>query len=196
MTTAQTWKIPVTPAQRFVLLQLAHGEGQKLKGQSSRVFRRFLRAFGLTAILETMDDHPVPPGRPQVGPISSSRQPALFFLTDENVEYALRLDVEQERIPAVDRTIGPLFDMLEDVKAGRYAPDEDVFALPDYDAAAENWAPATEADAVDVAAKQIAAHLRAAGETRAAVLVEQGGWDRPANGAQGQRRSPESPAPQ
>jgi hypothetical protein len=38
---------------------------------------------------------------------------------------------------------------------------------------------------VEVAAKQIVAHLRAAGERHAADLVERGGWDKPANGAAG-----------
>lgn len=185
----QVWQVAVTPAQRFILLQLSHAEGQKVKGQRSRVYRRFNRFFGLVAILDAAEEHK--------GVVSKalriSRSPALFTLTAENVDYALEL-AEVERNTIADRTIGPLFDALEDLKAGREPAASDHLltgaTVPPYDPAAEDWAPEPPPKAPQPIPERIAAYLRAEGHPDAAELVDRGGWDKPAPTPNG------TPAPQ
>lgn len=172
MADEQVSKVAVTPAQRYVLVVLSHAEGQKVKGQRSRAYRRFNRGFGLTGILDAVDDHKGDVNQA----LRISRAPALFTLTAENVDYALDL-VEVERATAVDRTIGPLFDVLDDIKAKRAYEDP---VGVDFDAATEDWAPQKPVPVEE----QISAYLRAKGEIHAAELVDQGGWDKPGpNGA-------------
>jgi hypothetical protein len=169
MSDDQVWKVAVTPAQRFALVRLSHTQGQKVKGQRSRFFRRFNRAYGLVNILDCGDAN----GEGKVNiKLALDRTPALFTLTAENVDFAVDLLMEVDRDPAVDRTLGPLFDTLEDIKAKR--PYEEPTDVPAYDATAEDWAP-KPAKPVE---EQIAAYLRSKGERRAAELVDQGGWDR------------------
>jgi hypothetical protein len=173
MSEPQVWKVAVTPAQRLTLLNLSHGEGQKLKGQQGRVFRRFCRAFGVDILVETMTEHE----KLNFAKISKARAPALHEITAENRDYALGL-LEVEHHPSAETVIGPLFDVLEDIKAkpAEYVPPEGV---PDYDPATEDWTPKKD-DPVEV---KIVAYLKAHGEKRAAELVERGAWDTPANGA-------------
>lgn len=171
----QVWTVAVTPAQRLILLNLSHAEGQKLQGQRARSFRRFMRAFGVDAISAAASKHP----RGQVsGKLATSTTPALHTITAENADYALGLG-DVERHPLAEVVIGPLFDALDDLKAGREcaAPE----GAPAYDPASEDWTattPPPEPAELDVAEK-IAAYLRAANETHAAELVDRGGWDKP-----------------
>lgn len=141
----QVFDVAVTPAQRFALVNLSHAEGQKMKGQRARFFRRFTRAFGLVPILETADDHQ---GRVNVE-LMTSRKPAVHTLTVENIEYALGLDDSEERVPAVERTLGPLFDALEAIRAKR-PYDADLAGVPMYDPTTEDWAPAKQLAVVAV----------------------------------------------
>lgn len=171
--TDQIFTVAVSPAQRLVLVNLAHDDGQKVKGQRARAYRRFLRAFGLMPILETADDH----GGKVNQTLRQSRAPALFTVTAENVDYALDL-VEVERATAVDRTIGPLFDALDDLRAKR-SYDPPTGALP-YDPAAEDWKPEPPAKPERPVAEQIAAYLRLHGHDVAAEIVDGGDWDKPA----------------
>ncbi len=169
----QVWAVAVTPAQRLILLNLSHHEGQKLQGQRARFFRRFMRAFGIDTISAAAALHPK--GQVSVA-LATSTVPALHTLTVENVDYALGL-VEVERHPMAEMVIGPLFDTLDDLKAGR------TYTIPnvaDYDPATESWAAQAAAPPEPQMPERIAAYLRAAGETHAAELVDRGGWDRPA----------------
>lgn len=172
----QVWTVAVTPAQRLMLLNLSHAEGQKLKGQRGRAFRRFMRALGIDAIAAAADENP----KGQVdAKLARSRKPARHTVTAENVDYALDL-LEVERTPGIEMVIGPLFDALDDLKAGR--PVEVNADVTDYDPASEDWVytpPPPPTPEPDVAEK-ITAYLRAAGETTAAELVDRGGWDKPA----------------
>jgi len=168
----QIHEVVITPAQRFALMNLAHDNGQKVQGQRGRLYRRFLRAFGITQILDTADEHK---GSLSVA-MATSKKPAVFTLTDENIDYALGLQ-EVERAPAVERTLGSLWDALEAIKAKR--PYDDDAGVPVYDPAAEDWAPPKALAEVPVA-ERIADYLRAQGHLEAATLVDGGGWDRPA----------------
>lgn len=168
----QVWTVPVTPAQRLVLLNLSTHEGQKLQGQRARCFRRFMRAFGIDAISTAAGKHPE--GKVN-GKLATSSTPALHTLTAENLDYALGL-VEIERHPMAEMAVGPLFDVLDDLKAGREPEATDA---PAYDATAEDWVQPVAPPLETQVPERIAAYLRAAGETHAAELVDRGGWDRP-----------------
>jgi hypothetical protein len=172
MSDDQVWKVAVTPAQRFALVRLSHSEGQKLKGQRSRFFRRFNRAFGLVPILDQADAHAESKVNTK---LVLDRTPSLFTVTAENVDYAVDLMMEVDRDPAVDRTLGSLFDVLDDLKAKR--PYEEPMDVPAYDAATEDWTPEKAPKPARPVEEQIAAYLRAKGERKAAELVDQGGWD-------------------
>lgn len=178
---SQTWKIPVTPAQRFVLLQLCFSNGQKLQGQQGRVFRRFMRAFKVDSIRDVLAEN----DNRYDSAIHRADAPALLEITAESVDYALKL-VDVEHTPVDEMVVGPLFDLLEDAKAGREVAVPE--GCPDFDPALDNWEPKKAGDVsdpVDTAAKQIAAYLNAAGEARAAELVERGGWDKPVSNGSG-----------
>ncbi len=169
----QTWKIPVSPAQRFVLLQLSFDKGQKLQGQQGRAFRRFVRAFKLDRLRDVLAEN-----ENRYNPaLHSAHAPALLEITAESLEYALKL-VEVARGPVEEMVVGPLFDLLEDAKAERAV---DVEGVPEYDEALDDWRPLGKAalSAEEVAAEKIEAALRAAGEARAADLVASGQWDVP-----------------
>ncbi len=183
MSEPQVWKVPVTPGQRLTLLNLSHGEGQKLRGQQGRVFRRFCRAFGVDLLIETMTEH----DKLNFAKISKARAPALHEITAENRDFALGL-LDVEHHPSAETVIGPLFDLLEDLKAkpGEYEPPAGV---PDYDRVAEDWTPVAEKP-VEV---RIAEYLEKAGEKAAARLVQLGAWDPArANGAKAAPAAEES----
>ena len=186
MSDTQVFDVAITPAQRFALVNLSHSQGQKMKGQRARFFRRFTRAFGLVPILDAADDHK---GRVNLE-LMASREPAVHTLTIENIDYALGLDDSEERAPAVERILGPLFDVLECIKAKRAYEDETA-GVPMHDPTAEDWRPAKELGAVAVE-QRIADYLRAQGHGPAAELVDRGGWDKPATPANGNG----TPAPQ
>jgi len=144
----QTKKVPVTPAQRWALFNLSHAKANEVKGQEGRVLRRFMRAFGLTAIREALIKH----GRVN-DDLFNDETPALFDITDENRDYALKLDREVDRHASSEMVLGDLFDELEKTK-DRYHPPEDVAA---FDAKAEDWTPAPEEhqDLVDEIADRV-----------------------------------------
>lgn len=174
----QVFNVAVTPAQRIVLLNLSHSEGQKLQGQRGRVFRRFIRAFAIDRLLDAANAHG---GKVSVA-MASSSNPSVFTLTAENIDYALSL-LDVERKPVDEMTVGPLFDVLEDVKAGR-ADEPPIASSKRFDPDSEDWAPPSLTTRETPLEQRIADYLRASGETRAAELVDRGGWDKPAsNGA-------------
>lgn len=168
----QVWQIPVTPAQRWVLLNLAHDPGQKLEGQRGRVFRRFMRAFRLETIRDALHAH-----NKVAAEMVSSRTAVLFELTAENVDYALGL-LDVKRAPADEMTMGPLWDLLEDAKSGK-CPDVVPGAEP-FNPADDNWAPRVAVNQDDLVPDKIAAGLEEAGHTDAAQWVRRGLWDKPA----------------
>lgn len=140
---AQVWTIPLSPAQRWVLFNLSHAEGQKVNGQEGRRYRRFLRAFGLSEIATIVRRTG---GKVRAAGAHDERALALHEVTAENVDYALKL-AGADRTPMDEDIVGELFDLLEDLKAGRtYVAPE---GLPDFDPAAEAklWDP--EAAAAD-----------------------------------------------
>lgn len=178
---AQVFRVVLTANQRGVLLQLAHAEGQKLRGQRGRVFRRFLRAFGIQPILDVAEANG--------GQFLGTRvKPAVFTLTAENIEYAMGL-FEVDRTPVQERSIGPVFDILEDLTAKREVepPGADV---PEFDAAGEDWMPVK----VQPIEEKISEYLRAHGEADAADIIDRGDWDRPANGTAATPKAPETAA--
>jgi hypothetical protein len=139
MNSKQLHTIPITHAQRWVLLNLSHAESEKVKGQESKAYRRFMRACGLTKIRETLRKHR------DVGvnvAMVNSDEARIFELTEETIEYALKIADKVDRKPSDDDVVGDLFDLLEDAKAGRaVAYDENT---PFYDAASDNWDPPPE----------------------------------------------------
>lgn len=177
----QVFKVVLTAAQRGVLLDLAHSEGQKLKGQRGRVFRRFLRAFGVQVILDVVEKTG---GQYRGGHI----KPAVFTLTAENIEYAMSL-FEVDRTPVQERSIGPVFDILEDLTAKREVepPGADV---PEFDAAGEDWMPVK----VQPIEEKISEYLRSHDQVAAADIIDRGDWDRPANGTAATPKPPETAA--
>jgi hypothetical protein len=136
MLNKQVFLVPVTPAQRWVLLNVSHGDEQKLSGKDGKSYRRFMRAFGLTKIRETLR------ANKDTGVSSAkvnSDEPELFELTEENLEYVLTMVDKTARKPAEEDVIGDLLDLLEDIKAGReYQPPAEV---AQYDATADDWSP-------------------------------------------------------
>lgn len=126
----QVWKVPVSPAQRLMLLHISHADGTMVQGQEGRRFRRFLRAFGIGPISEEMRST----GRISKD-MAQNETPALFEITAENREYALKL-VEAKKTPLQEVIVGPLLDLLEELKP-EYEPPA---GIPDYDPAAESWA--------------------------------------------------------
>ena len=178
--TTQTWRIPVSPAQRMVLLHLALHDGQKMQGQQGRVFRRCMRAFALDRLRDALVAHQ----NRYDARIHAATTPALFEITAESLEYALKL-AEVEHGPIDEMVVGPLFDALEDAKAGREVliPEGSVA----FDPSTDDWAPKgpiSTLDPVEVAAKRIEDLLRRSGEERAAELVARGQWDTPEPAAQ------------
>lgn len=139
---SQVWRIPLSPAQRWVLFKLSHAEGQKVAGQEGRRYRRFLRAFGLaelSAIARRTG------GQVRAAAASDERSRALHEVTAENVEWALKV-AGGERLPLEEDIVGEVFDLCEDLKAGRtYVEPE---GLPDFDPAGEAklWDPERTTD--------------------------------------------------
>jgi len=133
---AQSWTIEVTPAQRWILFQLAHSADQRVNGQEARRYRQFLRAFGLHAIRDT--------ARTKNG-VKTSRtvcdEPRLHNVTLANLDYLLRL-ADVERSPAQEDALGDLFDLAVSLKSGRE------YETPDgtgYTSDADEWDPPSDA---------------------------------------------------
>jgi len=180
----QIWTIPVSPAQRLVLLNLAFGEGQKLQGQQGRTFRRFVRAFKIDRLRDVLAQHE---NRIRADIFRAPR--AVLEIPEESGLYALQV-TNAEHKPSEEMEIGPLVDALEDAKAGR---EVDVAGLRAYDEALDDWTPVDKIqDPVEATAQRIEGMLRAAGETRAADFVARGHWDTP--GPQAQPAEASAPA--
>lgn len=173
----QTCRIPLSPAQRFVLLQLSFDKGQRLQGQQGRAFRRFVRAFKLDRIRDVLAAHDN-----RYNPaIHNAHAPALVEITADNLDYAIKL-VDVERGPVEEMVVGPLFDLLEDARADRAIA---IDGVPEFDPASDDWSPrkappASAPDPVEAAARRIEDMLRAMGEVNAAEMVASGRWDAPA----------------
>lgn len=135
MDDVQIWNVPLSPAQRWVLHELAFSRDAKIpNGQEGRRFRRFMRAFGLATISASVRKHNgVVPMR-----MVSDEAPRRHTITAENLDYALEV-LARPKEPRHEMLVGELFDLLEDIKAGR--PFELPADLPAFDAAAEDWSP-------------------------------------------------------
>jgi len=132
----QSWKVPVTPAQRWALFNLAHTKSVNVKGQEGRVLRRFMRAFGLTELRAVLITEQIVNSEL----MRDDTTPSLFSLTAENRDYALKLDKEVERHTSSEMLLGDLFDKLEQLRADWKAPE----GVPDFDATKEDWTPQPE----------------------------------------------------
>jgi len=139
MTTKQVWLVPITPAQRWVLLNLSHADEQKITAKESKAYRRFMRALGLTVIRDALRANR---DRGVSAAMVNSDTPALFELTAETLDYMLAIAEKVARKPSDEDVVGDLFDMCEDLKA-----DRDVAVPPDcvrYSAAGDSWDPPAE----------------------------------------------------
>ena len=132
----QVHKITLSPAQRWVLFNLAHQEKQKVDGSSSARYRRFMAAFGLKTIGSTL--------RKKEGVRAERAKDEdtthVFELTAENVEYALQL-AAAERNPAAEDIVGDLFDQLQELKAGRSLPPPEETQMFDAETERLEWQP-------------------------------------------------------
>ena len=165
---AETWRIPISPAQRWVLFNVSHSDGEKVQGQAGRVFRRWARAFGLDTIGEIVREH---------GGVASilarDDKPRLHTVTIENIEQALKVG-EISHTPGQEMVMGELLDLVEDLKRTRaYEPAE---GIPAFDAACEDWTPAKK-DPVEAAAEKIAEFVRDKGAADLADAITRGDWD-------------------
>ncbi len=156
MTTKQVWLVPVTPAQRWVLLNLSHADSQKISAKESKAYRRFMRALGLSAIRDALRANR---DRGVSAAMVNSDAPALFELTAETLDYVLGIAEKVDRKPVDEDIVGDLFDLLADLKADRDVEYPDCVR---YDAAAESWDPPAEPK--DEPAEAPPAPLEAPGE--------------------------------
>ncbi len=136
--TAQIWDIPLTPAQRWALVQLAfHAHAPQISDAAGgKKVRRALRAFGLMEIRDTLKEHEK----------VSSVQAALHKITAENLECVLGWAVVP-RQTAIEVDVGEVFDLLETIKAGPGSYEAPA-GVPTFDAGAEKWAPPRELEQV------------------------------------------------
>lgn len=133
----QIWDVPLTPAQRWALVQLAfHELAPKVSDAAAgKKLRRALRAFGLMEIRDALRAHD--------GKISSDMSqaaaPALHKITAENLECVLGW-ATVPRHTSIEIDAGEVFDLLEGIKN-----DPSAYQPPDipqvFDPASENWAP-------------------------------------------------------
>lgn len=151
---SQQWQAPFTPRQRWIFLQLAlHDSAPPITTSAEgKAFRRALRALGITAIRDAMGT-----GLKVADKMAECTTPALFTLTAENVDAALRW-ATVPRHPSLEMDGGgDAFDLLEQLRDNSTAwktPD----GVPAYDPALEDWRPqpnrheADEASALDLVA--------------------------------------------
>jgi hypothetical protein len=137
------YRIVVTPAQRHVLMQLAHAPGRSIKGGAEgRRFRQFMRGFGLVPIRNEMIAHNAISEEQ-----AQSAVGAVFTLSEDQRAYAVALLAEAERPPAWEMVLGDLADALEAAPAAAdqvVANLPDNGTVPDYDPAAEDWTAETK----------------------------------------------------
>ncbi len=110
----------MTPEQRYNLVLLTYDKDAGVKVASNdegKRYRRFVAAFGLGNIVNI--------GKKQdfSFPISTliSDVQVLHELTLENVEFALKTLNEKERNAATEDCLGPLVDMLDLCKDGKWS---------------------------------------------------------------------------
>jgi hypothetical protein len=140
----QQWQAPFTPRQRWIFFQLALApEAQNIKtGAEGKAFRRALRAFGIVPIRDALG-----PGNKVADKMAESREPALFEITAENVEAALRW-ADIPRHPSLEMDGGEAFDVLEQLRAdpnGWKAPS----GVPAYNPASEDWRASATPEEID-----------------------------------------------
>ena len=184
----QVWLVPVTPLQRLRLWELSMADGQKVKGQQGRVYRRFKRAFAL----QSVEDAVKKAAQKALG-MPHDNEPRLFEITAENAGYVRKIDDEVDRPPNAEDALGDLFDICEGLKPGKnYIPPDDV---PEFDpAATEDWSLKDAKDPVDEAVEHIAAFCRAQGADSLADSIEHGDWE-PKNGLKSdEKNTPEEAA--
>jgi hypothetical protein len=134
---AQVVKVAASPAQRWVLYQMAHAQTEKVKGgEGSRVYRRFLQAFGLSHVGRVLRQHAAVSAKQA----TDESALAVFELTAENVDYAHKL-LDGELQPLAVDVLDELIDRLEDAHAGR--PGLPPEGVPEFDSSVDalSWVP-------------------------------------------------------
>lgn len=137
----QIWDIPLTPAQRWALVQLAFAkEAPQISDHSAgKKLRRALRAFGLLVIRDALRANENQISEEQ----TASSTPRLHKITAENLECVLGWSTVP-RHTSIEMDAGEVFDLLEGIKL---APAEyGSPALEVFDPAAEDWKPPADPD--------------------------------------------------
>ncbi|HZE50665.1 MAG TPA: hypothetical protein VE074_13940 [Jatrophihabitantaceae bacterium] len=140
----QIWDVPITPAQRWALLQLAFSNDapKVTDAAGGKKLRRALRAFALMTIRDALRAHDNKLSTAQ----AESSAPALHKITAENLECALGW-AAVPRHPAIEIDAGEIFDLLEGIKTTpTYTPPDGV---PVFVGSSEDWAP-PESDPLEV----------------------------------------------
>jgi hypothetical protein len=139
----QTWDVPFTPRQRWILMQLALSPeaGNITTGVEGKAFRRALRAFGLVPIRDALGT-----GTSVSDRMAYNTTPSLFKITAENVETAAKW-AAVPRHPTMEMDVGDALDLLDQLRAdpAKWFTPPDV---PMYDPALEDWRPAPDVDEV------------------------------------------------
>lgn len=159
--TNQVFRIPVSPAQRFVLFSITHEQAQQgqpgsgfqiTSPEDSIKYRRFNDAFALKVISKVGKKH----GSFRAAHLMDET-PSMMEVTIENVEFMLSKVAVRPRNAAQDDVIGPLFDICDLVKTGKYqesdyAKDEDGNEVKPFDQLNDRklWEPAQEPEKVPV----------------------------------------------
>lgn len=110
----QIWDIPLTPAQRWALVQLPFAKQSAptiVDAAAGKALRRALRAFGLMEIRDTLRAH-----NEVSAEYSTDPTVAMHRITAENLECVLGWS-NVPRLPAVELDAGEVFDVLEQLKA-------------------------------------------------------------------------------
>lgn len=154
--TPQIWDIPVTPSQRLNLLSLFFPMQPNMQGQMAETpttdraegkrMRRAVRAFGVDVIREMARKHE---GRVSTER-ANCRDPMLHKITAENIDFMLDKIAKVPATPSAELDIGPLFDLLEVVKASKDVPEYDTIpycvgltteTMPVFGDAPDDWTP-------------------------------------------------------
>lgn len=136
MTESQVFKINLSRAQRFLILDHCHKPDQKIPdGQEGRRYRRFMRAFGLTDVARIVREFGSVAGKTARDETTSHT----FEVTSENVEYALKI-LSGTRTPLFEDVCGELLDELEALRRGE---TPEIPEAPPYDPEKDNidWIP-------------------------------------------------------
>lgn len=133
MMSNMTHTVHLTPRQRFVLSQFLASTAIAKDAKDGKALRRFIRDLYMAEIQDVGEEH----GRVNAS-MAKSRIPSLFYITDEELDYGLRLS-EKERPALIEVALGDFFDQLEDLKAGREVTHP-AGAVP-FASGSEDWAP-------------------------------------------------------